>query len=371
MKGSISYRKDRGWWYVSWYEEGKTHKITQYRGERMFRKELAQKLLACMQADMENGIFRLEKYTKEAPTDVVPYLWEWLDAVGSTLKPATYKDYENSIRNHLVPFFQRNPVQLHEIQLDILTRLLNSIQRRGKGKLNTMYALHACLDFAWRSQKIPAMPPFPKKSAYQISQPAIEWLPETRQIAVLNHIPEEHQPIFWWCKYHFRRPGEAMALQKEDFDGNCFTIRRTFSAKKLTQSTKTGEVHIIPCVSDFRRFLGPMREQEHQNRIISPFFFVNIHGKKPGKHYAHATMRTLWNDACQKAGEKIRMYAGLKHSSCCQFLNEKGGNFAELQTITDHARMDSVRRYGKVEIRRKQELMERKIIKLREVKKNG
>jgi hypothetical protein len=60
------------------------------------------------------------------------------------------------------------------------------------------------------------------------------------------------------------------------------------------------------------------------------------------------------------------MYAGLKHSSCCQYINEKGLSMSDLQAITDHARLDSVKRYAKTEHARKRELMERKVIRLEE-----
>jgi integrase len=63
-----------------------------------------------MQADVESGTFWIEKYTEDRWTDVIPYLNEWLDTVKSTLSRTTYKDYQNSINNHLIPFFKENPV---------------------------------------------------------------------------------------------------------------------------------------------------------------------------------------------------------------------------------------------------------------------
>jgi hypothetical protein len=66
--------------------------------------------------------------------------------------------------------------------------------------------------------------------------------------------------------------------------------------------------------------------------------------------------------AAKKCGESIQMYPGLKHSSCCQFVNDKGGNLSELQVITDHARYDSVKKYAKTQVARKKELMEREKI---------
>ncbi|MGZ6276753.1 MAG: hypothetical protein ACXWMI_11695, partial [Syntrophales bacterium] len=112
---------------------------------------MAERLLSLMRADYENGTFRIEKWTNQTPSDIVPYLTEWLAEDGKSLSPATKKDYENSIKNHLAPW------------------------------------------------------------------------------------------IFWWLKYHLRRPSEAMALHKIDYDKeqDAFLIRRTFSAKQLIEQTKT------------------------------------------------------------------------------------------------------------------------------------
>lgn len=359
MSGSIYYRKDRGIWVVNWYHRGKSHAIYRYRGELLYTKARAAKLLSLMQADVENGFFRLEKWTEEIPTDVIPYLDQWIADIADTLKPATLKDYSNSIKNYLIPFFTQYPIQLHEIQYDVLIKLMNSIQRVGKGKMNVMYCLHACLDYAWRSGRLQAMPAFPKRKQYHIQEPVIEWLPEARQIAVIEAIPIEHRPIFWWTKYHFRRPGEACALHKADYKDGIFTIHRTFSGRHLTDSTKTGDVHVLACHSEFKPILEAMP------KTLSPFFFVNPDGRLPGKPYTLATMERIWITACKKTGEKIRMYAGLKHSSCGQFLNEKGGNYSELQTVTDHKRLESVKRYGIMEVKRRQELMEKKVVHLR------
>lgn len=96
---------------------GKTYKIYRYRGILCETKALAEKLLASMQADAENGFFRIDKYTKEIPTDVIPYLYEWLTAVGPTLNPGIYKDYNNSIKNHLEPFVKALSAQLTKYNL--------------------------------------------------------------------------------------------------------------------------------------------------------------------------------------------------------------------------------------------------------------
>jgi hypothetical protein len=115
------------------------------------------------------------------------------------------------------------------------------IFRVPKGKKNVLYCLRRCLVHAYKSNRISAILLFPEESKYNIVDPIIKWLSEARQIKVIKAIPEEHQPIFRWLKYHLRRPSEAMALHKIDYmkEEDAFLIRRTFSAKQLVEQTKT------------------------------------------------------------------------------------------------------------------------------------
>ena len=363
MKGSIQQHTKYKYYYVAWHEKKKLHAISRYRGflcrdgeiPGMTGKQMAERLLSLIRADVENGTFRIEKWTGRMKTDVIPYLWEWHEETSKTLTPATTKDYQNSIKNHLVPWFKKHPYQIHELQYDVLCKLLNSIKRGGKGKKNVMYCLRRCLVHAYKSNRIPAIPLFPEENKYNIVDPIIKWLPEERQKRIIQAIPEEHQPIFWWLKYHLRRPSEGMALYKFDYlkDVDAFHIRRTFSAKQMIQQTKTKRQHLIPCHSEFKKIMQKMPVY-----IDSPYFFVNFHGKLEGKHYTHCTMRAIWINACEKVGEDIQMYSGLKHSSCSQFVNEKGYSIDQVQMITDHARRESVKKYASFELDTKRRLLE-------------
>jgi integrase len=360
MKGSIHFRKDRGIWFVSWYSKDKKKptKIYRYKGEYMYDKKIAQKLLAMMQSDTENGTFLIEKYTGLGWTDTVPYLYEWLEVIKEDLSPGGYKDYHNSIKNHLEPFFKENNFQIHEIQYDVLRKLLKSINREGKGKQNVMYCLHNCLTYAWKSKRIPVMPPSPEKKLYKIVESDIQWLPEARQMAVINEVPDEHKPIILWLKYHLRRPGEAMALHRVDYnlEDDSFIIRRGISGREYYEYTKTKKIHIIPCHSEFKPYLMPMLKR------LTKYMFTCKSSRTEGKRYTDTILNKIWNDACKKAGEDIPLYAGTKHSSCSQYYNEKGLSMSDIQVITDHARLESVKRYTKTEVVRKRELMETKVL---------
>jgi integrase len=365
MRGSIQQHSKYKYFYVAWSEKGKVHTFSRYKGflcrdgqiSGMTGRQMAERLLTLMRADVENGTFRIEKWKGEQQSDIIPYLGTWLEEDGKSLSPATIKDYDNSIRNHLIPWFKKNPYQIHELQYDVLCRLLNDINRTGKGKKNVIYCLRRCLVHAFKSNRIQAMPLFPEEKKYNIVDPIIKWLPEERQIKVIRAIPEEHQPIFWWLKYHLRRPSEAAALHRIDYDKeqDAFIIRRTFSAKQLVQHTKTHKIHIIPCHSEFSKIMKKM-----PIRLDSPYFFVNPHGKLDGKHYAIATMEEIWHVACKAVGEDIDMYSGLKHSSCSQYINEKHYSVDQVQMMTDHARRESVMRYASVQLDEKRRLMEGK-----------
>jgi len=350
-------------YYVVWYHapEKRTYKIYYYHGIPLTSEQMAELLLSEMRGDYIRGMFRIENYIGKGWSGVIPYLNDWIESAKPSLAPATYKDYSNSIRNHLIPFFMARPVKLQEINYGILLQLLNSIPRAGKGKLNVMYCLHACLKYAWRCGDIPAIPPFPEKKAYQIQEKSIKWLPEERQMAIINAIPEEHRPIFLWLKYHLRRPGEAYALHRDDYDSDndVFIICRCVSSRKVIDFTKTHKEHIIPCHEGFHEIA-----QELYRRPSKYMFTCNT-SRSDGKRYTDTITLKLWHTACKKVGEDIKMYAGLKHSSCSQYINEKGLSESELQVITDHARLDSVKKYAKTEVARKRELMRGKVVDLR------
>ena len=83
--------------------------------------------------------------------------------------------------------------------------------------------------------------------------------------------------------------------------------------------------------------------------------FVNPRARNEGKRYTLESLKNIWKKACKDL--EIGLYEGTKHSSCTQFINEKDGTDSELQMLTDHARMDSVRKYRKVGTDKKRRLM--------------
>jgi len=359
--------KDRGRWAVSFPIPGRKSplKVTRYRGEFLHHENVAKKCLSVIQSEWEahaSGLirFRPEKWTKAGWTDVLEYFESWMrDVIEPKRSPATIKGYWSYYRNWFTPFFEKYPVMLHEVHLDQLTKMLNFIALAPKGKYNVMNCFHSFLDHAYRSRRIPEMPPFPKKADYNLTEPSFKWLPESVQIKVIESIPEVHRPVFWWLKYHYRRPGEACALQWRDWDAinRVWQIRRSVSARTVIEYTKTHAVHFQPCDPEF--LLTALRMQQEHAGPLTDYVFRNPRARKEGGRYALESLGVLWRDACKKNGVDVGLYEGLKHSSCSQFINEKGGTETELQALTDHANLSSVRHYARMGINRKLDLMRR------------
>lgn len=379
MAGTVYFKADRLQWGVAWTWQGKRYQISRYKGRLLAqthpnkRKDQgyidACRLLAQMQGDVENGVFRIEKYTGNNFTDVIPYFEKWLERKEKK-KPATIKSYRSYFKNWIKPFYESNPVQLHEIQLDTLDSMLDFVNLTPKGKYDVMMCFHGFMDYCWRSNRIPAVPPFPQKSDYALKQRAIKWIPEYRQMAIINAIPEVDRAIFLFLKYHLRRPAEACALHKMDYDrfNDSFIVRRSISNGVLVDSTKTGAEHIIPChsamIDTIKRLVDTNTE--------SPYMFVNRRARRDGKRYTNKALNTIWKAACERVGESIDLYSGVKHSSISQMLNEKGMSVSDVQLVSDHARIESLKPYTSATLARKRELMETLSVvepeKLRKVK---
>jgi len=385
MKGSIHLRSDvkMPYWYIAWYHapEKKLYRIIKYLGEnrpmhqtnpdmnRDLGYEKARKLLALMQGDVERNVFRIDKYIGQVYTDVIPYLNEWIETRKESLKPAGYASYKRIIRNHLTPFFEKHHIQLHEIRYDILVQLLNSITGSGKTKKIALDCLRSCLKFAWKSGRLESMPAFPEKKLFNIKQHAPEWLPTERFYNIVQHVPNEHKPFFMFLYLHLRRPGDAIALYKKDYDKSldAFVIHRGISEGELIDSTKTGAVHVVPCHSEFKPYLEQMLKQNP----FSPFLFTCEESKKDGKRYTKKIYLRQWHLARNAAGELIDSYRGTKSTRAGQMLNELGLSLTDIQTAGDWSSLESVKAYARASVARKKEILEKKVVPIGASKKSG
>lgn len=143
MKGSVRPHA-RGYWVIDWYHNGKHERFYSdflHGGGKFWMRhhdkakcigyEMASRCLNQMRTDWEaycrgERAFDINKY-RGSYTDVIPYLQTWLKTKEGKVMPGTFKLYSGSISKHLIPFFERHPVQLHEIQKDTIDLLVSEL----------------------------------------------------------------------------------------------------------------------------------------------------------------------------------------------------------------------------------------------------
>lgn len=106
-----------------------TCRIDKDKGEKRYHQKTAQKLLAVMQSEVENGTFYLEKFITKGFSDVISFIENWLKIREDDFSPATYKGYKSYVKNHIKPYFKKHShLSLHDIQIDNLRALKSSLK---------------------------------------------------------------------------------------------------------------------------------------------------------------------------------------------------------------------------------------------------
>lgn len=364
MKGSITFEQDRNtfcvWWYVS--ASKRSIPIRHYFGIKLYSHELAKKLLALIQGTYEKAqrgecVFRIENFQKGASIDVVELFDSWLETKRK-LKPGGLSAYKSHFNTWIKPFFLSHQIALHEITLDVLHKLKRSIEDQDKTPKmvkNVMDTMRAFMTYAWRNGNIVTVPPFPLKSEYGLGEKTIPTIPREIQFEIIGLIPEIHRPIFYWLVLHpGRRPGEAMAIFKDDYNRfkNSFIIKRTISDRKLVEFPKNYKCHEAACHESFEPFLDELMKTD------SPFLFVNPLARRRGKRYGDNTLNKLWREACKKYGVNISLYNGVKHSTLDYFYNDLNVPLTDLMDLTGHKNLDCIKNYARMKIHRQRSLLD-------------
>lgn len=364
MKGSIAYEERRKAYCVWWYVPAKKRSapLRYYYGIKLYSRELAEKLLALVQGTYEKAqrgecIFRIENFQKGASVDVIELFGSWLQTKNK-LKPGGLSTYESHFRTWIKPFFLSHQIALHEVTLDVLHKLKRSVEERGrepKMVKNVMDSMRAFMSYAWRNGSIAAVPPFPLKSEYGLGEKNIPTVPREVQFEIIKLIPEVHRPIFYWLVLHpGRRPGEAMALFKEDYNRfkNVFVIRRTVSGRKIVDFPKNYRCHEAACHELFEPFMDDLLKTDGK------FLFVNSLARRDGKRYGDNTLNKIWKDACNQYGVDISLYNGTKHSTLDYFYNDLEVALTDLMDLTGHKNLECIKHYARMQIRRQRSLLD-------------
>jgi integrase len=313
--------------YLDW--QGKRYKRTRYDDNTMlFHPQLAQTLCAVINQDIKEkgkafdprAHFGYGRYELQFKT----YAEKWLAEASETGRyaPSVKRDVERYIWlaiEHFKTADLRGFKQAHiKDFLKGLPPKKNGEPLGPKTKKTILGHLHTLLsDAAADYEGVVSCPHFPEIGIPDKEAP---WIEEDWQDKILLEIPEWDRPIFVLMKTWGVRPGEARALKWDciHMGRKLITIKRTFSGagcNHLQEWTKTKRIRLLPITDE----LAAMFERLRKRQPITPFVFVNEHGRP----YT-ADVSRIWNEARKRAGcpEEVTLYQGTKHSFVTQNIEE-------------------------------------------------
>ncbi len=274
------------------------------------------------------------------------------------LAPATVDNMRIYINKYFIPFFKARDIRdIDTGDIDDFQKQLPADHKKSYRRL-LLSNLHAIFSWAKWRRDIKSIPDFPRIK--RKAEDNINWIDESTQGRVYQHIPEKHKPIFLFMFRQGCRPGEARALQWEDidFENRKVIIRRTFSRHEYHPRTKTGQNRPVPLFDDVYKMLC-------QIRGLNGYVF-----KADGKPYRwQPKLNYIWRAACKRAGLlDTKLYGGTRHSFISQCVNA-GAELLPLQQFVGHTDIQTTRKYAHVNekgLKRIMELKQGKLVELRE-----
>lgn len=334
MGGSYHYNEGSKRWFISVYWDKKRYKIWKYNGDPIWDERIAQKLVSKIRAEIDDGIFLPKAYLPDSPVSLEAISEQWFKVL--SVAPATKKFYEKAI-GHAIAYFGPNQDirKFHHSQLQIF---YNDLPLTVKGKYHVLNTLKTMLRFAYQDEIIGKVPPFPKLPQGQKEE--IKYLTYEEQQTVLACIPERHRGIFELAMEYGLRIGEVCALQRDCVTDKEITIKRAMSDGVVRQSTKTGRIRTYGLTDIARDIISG--EANRKREVISPYVFT----RPDGNPYTWKSLTCWWRSACKKAGIKINLYNGIRHSLGCQLMDQ-GVEMEMVRDVLGHTSTNTTRLYAK------------------------
>jgi integrase len=193
------------------------------------------------------------------------YAERWLKQIGPSLRPGSLNVYTRDVRRHIIPGLGHR--QLRELTpIDVKDLLASKRTTLAKKTvLNIKTTLHACLAEAvadgylasnpaslrGRSRAMKLQPTRAERAAKIMAM-------DSGQLGAFLAAAREHRPD-WWPVFRVMaitgmRPGEALALQWEDFDlaGRTVLVRRGWTGGRV-MPTKSGAERPVDAIGGPRR----------------------------------------------------------------------------------------------------------------------
>ena len=239
--------------------------------------------------------------------------------------------------------------------MDYNTWLRDEYGKRGKRiskktRSNILGAFRPFVRWLKHRKEIMEMPEFPDVQPDEVE---IKYVSIEDQDLILSSIPDEARGIFLAMARCGLRPNEARAilmcdLMEDPNGGYWFFIRKAMKGATLSApmgSPKTKRPRKVPVHPDVIDWLVLHPTPLHLEQPL--FRNPDKQAKDPMRRWAHITLTRRWERACKKAGIKISLYPGTKHSMATDAL-ERDIDIYKLAEFLGHADLRSTKRYTKV-----------------------
>ena len=231
---------------------------------------------------------------------------------------------------------------------DIKSFLLNlPAHLSPKTKFNIMMGLQNFFNELFEDQIIDHVPVFKKilknlrKAA--LRQKRIQWFDLLEQQKVLDYIAQisNHRPLIEFMCETGLRPGEGMALYRDDYDKkvNVLHVHRTFADRKLKDIPKGGrETDEIPLSDKANEIIKAL-----PLTIWFPYMFIN---PDTGSHYTLDVLDRVWSKVRNhfSIDKKVKLYNFIRHSFATQ-IAQCGGTPYEIKELLRHADIRTGQKY--------------------------
>jgi len=251
------------------------------------------------------------------------------------------KGAESYARNHLVPFF--GDTNIREIDETQFERFRRQLPRNLSAKTvhNIFGLLHKILRDAKRVGDIPRLPEFP---VIKFVIPPIKWIDEEDQARILAEVRDPvYYALFLFLMKQGCRPNEGRALKWDriDFERNLVKINAAMDEGVFREHTKTRDIRTLPIHPEVRAALEAI-----PTRALNGFVFTYR-----GEPLKENTVQDYWRRVTARAGIKISLYQGTKHSGGSQAINA-GVDMKVIQEMMGHKDPRTTARYLEVSTER-------------------
>jgi integrase len=192
---------------------------------------------------------------------------DWFHRREPELKPATVREYKDTIELHLSPYF--GEYRLCEITIGLVDGYKAAKLRAGRHAPYTinkhLTRLSQILEDAVRYKLIPSNPAGHAKRL-KTDRPNVGYLEPEQVLPLLDEVPDHYRPLFEVLIRAGLRIGEGVGLRWADVDfaRSVLLLRRTVYKGQVQETTKSGEregsVRMTPALA---RVLARWQLQQH------------------------------------------------------------------------------------------------------------